>query len=393
MRKRSRSSRRLILTAVLLLLGTTLVSAQAGAAQRNVLYDKASTYPRILRLAHNGFANGRILTSIEGWSGKDGIGIIHQSFDGGRTFQRLSTIKDPEAANGRGICCGAFYELPQDVGSLEEGTLLWADTVGFNAPDAQRRTQLRLWKSEDRGRSWSFVSTIATSPTSDPIWEPELEVAKDGSLVVFYSDESDKSHHDQKLVQVRSTDGVHWGGYRETVVNEQWSVRPGMASALRLPNGTYLLAYEVCNNDPAHLCSVYTRTSADGWNYGDPHDLGTLVRTPDGKYARHTPTISWSPGPGQHGTVLLMSEILVKKDGSYAPGNGNTVLGNDHLGAGNWYEMPAPVPVDKPDNKQCKNFSPSIVASQDGRSATEVTTDLDGKVCKTYYGTGELKPR
>lgn len=388
-----RHFRRLFVPFVLLLFFGFLVVPKAVAAEREVLYDKESTYPRIVRLQHNGLANGRLLTSLQTWSGKDGIAVISESTDGGRSFHQLSTIRDPDAANGRGICCGAFYELPRAVGGLAEGTLLFADTTGFTAPEDQRRTKLRLWASTDRGRNWSFVSDIATAANRFEIWEPDLRVAADGALVVLYSDETDKHRHDQKIVQTRSYDAKRWTDRRDTVVNDDQRVRPGMPSSLRLPDGRYLLAYEQCNLDPAHLCSIFTRTSEDGWNYGDPRAVGTVVRTSDGKYARHTPTISWSPGPGPNGTVLLMSEILVLENGQYAPGNGNTVLGNDAFGSGDWYEMPAPAPVQNPDNTRCKNFSPSIAAAPEGKTAVEITTDLDGKVCKTYYGKGPLVRR
>jgi hypothetical protein len=41
-------------------------------------------------------------------------------------------------------------------------------------------------------------------------------------------------------------------------------------------------------------------------------------------------------------------------------------------------------------NTGCKNFSPALPPSPDGRSVLEVATDLGGPVCKTYYATGPL---
>jgi hypothetical protein len=211
-------------------------------------------------------------------------------------------------------------------------------------------------------------------------------VARDGRLVAFYSDETDKAHHDQKLVQVRSSDAVHWTDYRETVVSDTFVVRPGMANVIRLPDRTYFMTYEVCNNDFVHLCGVYYRRSTDGWDYGDAHDLGTEVRTADGKYARHTPFPAWSAG-----TILLISEMVVLANGSVAPENGRTILANDDLGNGPWYELPAPIAVTGVHNSGCKNFSPALLPSPTGRTVLEVDTDLDGSTCKTYYATGPLR--
>ncbi|HEY3753378.1 MAG TPA: exo-alpha-sialidase, partial [Pseudonocardiaceae bacterium] len=244
--------------------------------------------------------------------------------------------------------------------------------------------------STDDGLNWRFVSNIAVASNHYNTWEPSLSVAANGQLVAFYSDETDKVHHDQKLVQVRSSDGVHWTGYKETVVSAKWSVRPGMANVIILPNHTYFMTYEVCNNDLVHLCSVYSRRSTDGWNYGNPANLGVSVRTTDGKYIRHTPYPVWSPGPGPNGTILLIAEMVVNADGSIAPENGRAVLANGSLGKGSWYEIPAPIAVTGVNNTGCKNFSPALLPSPDGRSLLEVDNDLAGKVCETYYATESL---
>ncbi|TCO53658.1 sialidase family protein [Actinocrispum wychmicini] len=371
------------LAGVAILLVTAL-PAQA-TPQRGVLFDGGSSYPRVIRLA-----NGTILASITTNMGADGTGVISASADNGRTFKRIATIKDPAGARGGGTCCSTLYELPSAVGTLPAGTVLWVSTMGFSAPLGVRNTSNRLWASTDRGVTWRFLSNVAVSPNRFDIWEPSLSVAADGRLVAFYSDETDKVHHDQKLVQVRSADGVHWTDQRETVVSADWYVRPGMINTLRLPDRSYFMTYEVCNNDLIHLCSAYFRRSADGWNYGDPRDLGTLVLTADGKHGRHTPTPAWSPRPGRAGTILLITEMLVQDGGATAGGNGGTILANDNHGDGPWYEMPAPIKVSGVDNEGCRNFSPSLLPARDGRAVLEVTTDYDHAVCKTYYATGPL---
>ncbi len=104
-------------------------------------------------------------------------------------------------------------------------------------------------------------------------------MAADGKWVANWADESDKPHHDQKIVQARSRDGLHWTDNRDTVAHADFFVRPGMPGVRRLPDGTYFMVYEVCNLDEP-LCSIHFRTSAARRGYGDPHDLGTGVRTP-----------------------------------------------------------------------------------------------------------------
>jgi hypothetical protein len=374
------------ITVVTLLLAALLTPAAAAAPPpRQVLYAGPSSYPRLIRLA-----DGVVLASLTSNQGDQGTGVIESSADGGRTFQPLATIADPAAAAGAGICCSALYQLPSPVGALPTGTVLWADSTGFDAPPATRTARQRLWASTDDGRTWRYLSDIAVSPNQYDTWEPSLSVAADGSLVAFYSDETDKPAHDQKLVQVRSTDGIHWSSPRDLVVSDTFVVRPGMANAIRLPDGSYFMTYEVCNNDPVHLCSVYFRRSTDGWNYGNPDDLGTVIRTADGKYARHTPTVVWSPGPGPHGTILMISEMLVEPDGSLAPDDGAALLGNDDGGTGPWYEIPAPVTVPGVLNNGCRNFSPSLLPSPRGDTVLEADTDLSGGTCQAFYASAPL---
>jgi hypothetical protein len=285
------------------------------------------------------------------------------------------------------MCCGTLFELPRALGSMPAGTLLWATTVGWEVPEADRTVKQRLWRSSDLGRTWSFLADMASSPNQYNAWEPELSMARDGHLVVHWADESDKPHHDQKIVQARSADGITWSAPVDTVKNSDFFVRPGMPGVRQLPDGTYFLVYEVCNLDEP-LCSIYFRTSADGWNYGDPFDLGTGIRTADGKYPRHTPTITVTP----QGAVLMVPEMLVNANGSHAEGNGRTILVNERGGIGPWREIPAPVAVPGVNNSGCRNFSPTLLASPTGDSVLQITTDLDGSVCKAYYATGPIPP-
>ena len=356
-------------------------------ARQGLIYPGGASYPRVIRLSHSGDANGRVLATVGSVVNGDSVGIVLESTDGGATFQQVGMVADPAGAGGRGMCCGTLYELPRRVGALREGTLLWATTAGYKAPEAQRHTTQRLWQSRDHGRTWTFLSDIATSPNRYNAWEPELSVSRDGYLVVHWADESDKPHHDQKIVQVRSRNGITWTDRRDTVKNTDFFVRPGMPGVRQLADGTFLMVYEVCNLDEP-LCGAYFRTSADGWDYGDPLDLGTGIRTADGKYPRHTPTITVSPT----GAILLASEMLVNADGSHAPGNGRTLLANDADGTGPWREVPAPVVVPDPDNEACRNFSPSIVASADGRRVLHVATDRVDGVCKAFYASGPIPP-
>jgi hypothetical protein len=278
-----------------------------------------------------------------------------------------------------------LFELPRELGHLPAGTLLWANTTGWEVPPGERTVRQRLWQSPDHGRSWAFFADIGSSPNQYNAWEPELSMAADGQLVAHWADESDKPHHDQKIVQARSADGVHWSAPVDTVKNTDFFVRPGMPGVRQLPDGTYFMVYEVCNLDEP-LCSIYFRMSPDGWDYGDPFDVGTGVRTADGKYPRHTPTIDVTSS----GTVLLVSEMLVNSDGTLASNNGAAILVNDRHGVGDWREIAAPVATPGVNNEGCRNFSPTLLVSPDDQSVLEIATDYDSGICKAYYASGPI---
>ncbi|GAA4421672.1 sialidase family protein [Actinokineospora soli] len=362
-----------------------LVAPPAAASpDRKLLDDVGSSYPRVIRLEHSGAANGTVLATIGTRIDDHAVGLVYRSTDGGETFRKLSTVADPAGVSGQGACCATLYELPRRVGPLAEGTLLWATTAGMDAPKKSRRVKQRLWRSEDHGATWSYLSDIAVSPNHEPGWEPELMVTADGWLAAYYSDESERAAHDQKLVQVRTRDGVHWSEPEDLIAYEgDRFVRPGMVGVRRMPDGSFFMVYEVCNNDLLRLCGVYWRTSPDGWDWGDPADIGTQVITVHDRYPRHTPTITIADG-----AVVLASEMLVEADGRHAPGNGATLMIN--RGDGAWHEFPAPVAVHGVNNEGCRNFSPSLLASPEGDEVLEVTSDLEEGVCKTYYATGPI---
>jgi hypothetical protein len=351
-------------------------SAEAAGAQP--IYPGEASYPRVIKTS-----DGRVMAAVLGKEGDDGTGVILESTDNGATFQQVGTIRDPEGADAKGLCCATLFELPRPVGDMPAGTLLWSASAGYLVKPPQRRTKQRLWASLDHGRTWTFKSNIVASTNKYRGWEPELSVSADGHLVAFWSDESDTAH-DQKISQVRSTDGVTWTDKRDTVINSDFYVRPGMPGVRQLADGTYFMVYEVCNVKGEPLCSSYFRTSQDGWDYGDPSNLGTIVRTADGKYSRHTPTISVGPS----GQIVFVTEMLVNADGSHAPGNGTTLLVNDSNGVGPWREIPAPVPVPDPNNTGCRNFSPSLLASEG--SVLELSSELIDGICRVLYATGPI---
>lgn len=403
-RRRGGSRARVVLLALtgLLALGLTVPAAATApsataansdslppAATGTPLRDGTGLYPRAIRLAHSGTANGRVLASVVTFDGDNGVGAIHESTDSGASFREVGRVSDPDSAAGQGLCCATLFELPRPVGSMPAGTLLWASSAGQDEQD--RRMALRVWRSNDVGRTWSYLSSCAVANGTGGLWEPEFSVAEDGALVCHYADETDPGHS-QKLVAARSYDGVHWEGHHDTVASGWSADRPGMPVVRKLPNGTYFMSYEICNPGGQYQCVVHFRTSADGWDWGNPASLGFRPETVDGKYFRAAPTIAWAPSPdgAPNGRLLLIGQRLLNRDGTPAADSGRTILVNTENGSGPWYEIESPVAVPNPEVNYCQNYSSPLLPSADGRRVLQIATDFDGTTCRAYYGTGGL---
>lgn len=359
-------------------------------ATGTLLTGRVSLYPRAIRLRHSGAANGRIIASVVTFTARGGEGAILESVDDGRTFQQVGSIPAAQQAGTQGLCCASIVELPTQVGDLPAGTLLWAGSVGQDAGPDRRMTQ-RVWQSRDLGRTWSYLSTCAESPNARGMWEPELSVDSQGRLVCHFADETVGAEGSQRLARKVSTDGVTWSPAQETVASRPGAGRPGMPVVRRLPDGSYVMVYEICAMPGQYDCAIYLRRSADGWDWGDPSDPGTMLVAASGRYFTHTPTLAVIPRGDGGARLVLVGQLLQEPDGSIAAGNGATLMVNERDGDGPWREVAAPVAVPDAFNNYCPNYSSTLVPSTDGRSILEIATDYaeDGE-CKAYYATGRL---
>jgi hypothetical protein len=162
-----------------------------------------------------------------------------------------------------------------------------------------------------------------------------------------------------------------------------------MANVRTLPNGTYVMTYELCGT-ATDSCAVHLRLSTDGWSWGDPNDPGLRPATVDGMHFAHAPTIVWSDRPGANGRFYLVGQMVYDGAGNVAPENGSVVFANTEGGVQQWYEIPAPVPIAAPYDNYCPNYSSSIVPLDEGRIGLEIATQWDGKVCRAYFARGAL---
>lgn len=227
--------------------------------------------PRAIQLKHSGTNDGKMYATFEQTSNETPVFPIYESVDNGVTWTQVGAVQDTQ--NGWGMLnCPELFELPQAIGGMPAGTMLLA---GNSVPSDKSATKLELYKSGDLGRTWTYVSTIATGGRNDigydPIWEPFFLV-HNNKLIVYYSDERDPTHA-QKLVHQTTSDGVTWGPVVEDVAFADSRLRPGMPTIAKMGNGSYAMTYEVVGQAGV---PNYLKTSPDPENWSKA-EFGTLV--------------------------------------------------------------------------------------------------------------------
>ncbi len=356
-----------------------LTLAAPVAAQTALPLNRPTYYPRVIRLAH-GSAKGRLLASFD--VGK--AGAIYESPDNGRTWQPVAEVTETTPPRS---CCSGLWEVPQPLGATAAGTLFWATSVGTDQ-GGRGPCSIRLYRSLDGGRSWAYFSTPVSGFIG--LWEPEFNVDAQGRLVVYYSSEERKAAgYNQMLAHKVSADGgLTWGEEVLDVGLNDGRQRPGMPIVRRLPDGRYLMSYEICGLG----CDAYVRTSPDGVRWGNLVDPGTRVESTAGHHFAHAPTVAWAPQKGNpNGQLLLIGQLLLNNaDNAVAADNGRVYMVNAQNGAGPWTEVPAPVPVPDAKDNPCPNYSSQLLPAADGLTVLEVALRFVGDKCQAFYQTAAL---
>jgi hypothetical protein len=369
--------------------------ASAPVERGTLLQDTFTAYPRLVRLAHQPDAarNGRIVASVTQTVGAAWMVGLHASDDDGRSFTPLGAIVDP--VFNVGLCCGSLFELPQTVGALPPGTLLYAAAVGGFA--IGEHMTMPIYRSADGGATFERLAGATCGRSAAPrapnysgpgVWEPEFFIAGDGSLACIYSDESEPGRS-QVLKLAHSLDGMSWSVPRVVVAGPSSTHRPGMAVVRRLPTGSYSMSFEVCG---PQRCEVRWKLSSNGLDWGPLGSLGTRPQTAQGQHFRHAPTHIWMPHPeSPHGMLALVGQILMS-DTIDVEHNGRSLLINTSAdGSGDWQLIPAPIglPVAPGVTNWCQNYSTALLPSATPGELTMMLTDgAADSSCRARFGRG-----
>lgn len=311
--------------------GDTILSYTCGTEMPDspVLFDVR--YGRLIRLQHNGSANGTLIATFNDWPD---YFPIYKSLDDGVTWKQISwpTLL---TTNWQVRVEPDLFELPIAAGDLPAGTIMLAGNSYELTNNNSHR--MEIWCSTNQGVNWQFRGVADTS-TNQGMWEPRLDMSSAGQLVCFYSDERFQTNGYSQLIgeRVSPDGGLTWGPEIYVVAVPDGVKRPGMAVTTKLPNGQYVLSYE--GVDYGGWSQVYLKFSSDGTNWGSPTDIGTPVQTASGAYPGAVPYITWCPAGGSNGTLVISSGFSIN-----TPNADRELYINTNLGQGYWTMIPAPV--------------------------------------------------
>lgn len=242
---------------------------------------------------------------------------IYQSTDSGNSWKLISNVYDKEYGLLR-TSQPCLYELPKQVGDMPAGTILLAGNIFDDDPYKQSR--IVIYKSLDSGKTWSFLSEVdnggpctydpSVTSTTTTVWEPFLNLSKDGRLVCYYSDERQKANGVLQAVSFKtSSDGKNWSSLSNVAAITNKKDRPGMITVSSLPNGKYIATYEVVNRPSIskNNAIVYCKFSDDGVTW-DEGSLGTRVALSNGRGIGSSPYVKWVDAGGPNGMVIISAK-------------------------------------------------------------------------------------
>ncbi|WP_033337825.1 sialidase family protein [Catenuloplanes japonicus] len=403
---------------LLVLAGSAVaVATPAAAAQPGqVLYSPdlgafpngTAGYPRAIRVVNDGSANQTMLATFArgGHNGPTTL-PIYRSTNGGTSWTQISSLSSNTA--GWDLEAPTLFEVPRSIPGLNAGDILAAGTAWHVGDYTTQKVE--VFKSTNQGQSWQYLS-VCTQTSGLPntwghgIWEPTFLVADNGTLACFISDErpANSATNNQIIGHYTSTNGgVSWSSTitQDVAFPADNLRRPGMQTFAELPNGQFIMSYEMCRDatNADHACEVYVKFSDDGLNWGALGSTGTLVTTTDARELLHTPYVSWQPGGGPNGTVLLSGQRVVSgPTGNKAvlAESGTVLFQNTTLGQGPWTELEAPVLVNPtggyaPGVPSCPGYSTPAIPREDGTTFLYLAaTLLQGSQCQLRFGIGTL---
>ncbi|MCP3731897.1 glycoside hydrolase [Sphingomonas sp. MG17] len=376
--------------AVLAALG---VSAMPAPAEAQTLLQAGARYPRIRMLP-----SGELIATVLLFPTDYRVRVF-SSTNNGASWTAVSTFGEANWPTQH-TSSPDFVVMPN--GDLILGINTETNCIGCIP-------KIRIFKSTNQGRNWSYLSTAATSnkaitsTDNDGFWEPNFSFDSSGNLVLTYADETSDCCS-QKLIKVRSYDGGATWTERSNLIamgtgndpDNKDAHRPGMPIVVKLTDGTnrWMLTYEVCGLSPAAVnCRHHYKTSTDGWNYGATNSIGTALVGNANRYFNGTPMVKSVPDGGP---LLWIGKNLYLQEGTVSQANG-LILFKSASGSpsGPWDSMNAPVQLTNTLASNCEGFSPAlqwVPNGSGGKNLVHMTMKYNSTtaVCDMYFGSAPL---
>lgn len=292
------------------------------------------TYGRVIELKYSGEHNGTLLATSQ-WA--DDSFPVYKSTNGGKSWKRIVSVSEKLTPSLVGNWQPHLYELPVQVGDMPAGTILLSGCS--HDSNNEKTMQISIWRSFDQGATWEQYTIVDTgNGLGNGMYEPFLICDEDGSLVCFYSDETEVSNvGGQRLVFRVSKDGKTWGEKKYCVAPINQSLRPGMVSVAKMGSHGYLIVYEMIGQEAG---PVYYKTSKSLTEWEDAESLGTLLTAPNNSFSGCTPYCEWTPAGGPYGTVIAAGRF-----GNKEMTNSSDLFLSFDLGK-TWHTIPAPLEFD-----------------------------------------------
>jgi len=233
------SERLSLLPALLLLLISCKEPERQHAVDYHIEWDESSlvciadegAYPRLRRLD-----NGSLMATYEN---RRGDVMVTKSMDNGTTWGE--SVKAFEAFDHEDIDAGASTRVnianPELI-QLPGGDLLLAVNLRPRL-EGIYPFSIALKRSHDEGKSWSDSKILYQAGTifRDGCWEPSFLLLPDGTIQIYFANESPYRHSDEQEISMLSSsdNGKTWNGEPITVSFRE-GYRDGMPVAVH--NGT-----------------------------------------------------------------------------------------------------------------------------------------------------------
>ena len=290
------------------------------------------TYPRA-----NFLSDGTIL----GVYAANSIISTVKNFDGtGISWQPLGQV-DQGPANENDI------DNPY-VLQLKSGRILCAYRNHSKDPATGAYTFFRITisYSDDKGQSWTYLSTPASDP--GPVngnWEPFMRLAQDGTTIqIFYSREN--SALDQDTLQRFSTDdGLTWSTANTITGADTTSTRDGMTGVACTSGSSLIAVFESESNGLFVIDSITSSDDGKTWgnrqNVYTPDQAGTSAGAPQVVSIGSSLAVSFmtnedtsTPDPSGGYTSDTSVKVVTSGDGGVTWGSKILVTGVQSVWAG-----------------------------------------------------------